>query len=214
MLIAAATSNAHAAVVPFDDCEIAVDVLSSMPLRWSTGDLRRFRAEGQRVWISRGVVICWSGPGETCGGVRTRLFVRLAPRAPAAPGGEAEARTLLGWIGFSRRDGPGPFIVLAVERARELLREAARRARGFTLQPEVVERLLPQALGRALAHELGHFLLASRAHSRTGIMREALHPDDLAGPVSAERLSLTRAQLGLLDQRCEAGRLRLARAGN
>jgi hypothetical protein len=213
-VVVAEIAPAHAAVVPFDDCTIAVDVSSTVPLRWGSGDRRRFRAEGQRVWIGRGVVICWIGPGEACEGVRTRLFVRLAPRAPAAAGQEAQAHALLGWMGFSERYGPGSFIVLAVERARELLREAARRTRGFTPRPDVIERLLPQALGRALAHELGHFLLASRAHSRTGIMREALHPDDLAGPASAERLSLTRAQMELLDRRCEASRLRMARVAN
>ena len=33
------------------------------------------------------------------------------------------------------------------------------------------ELLLSRALGRALAHELGHYLLKSRTHSAAGLMR-------------------------------------------
>lgn len=214
LLIAVQAAAASAAVLPFDSCDIAVTVSPRFLLPWRGDDIRRFRAEAERVWVARGVDICWTEPGESCEGVRTRLFVRFAPRAPASPGGEASAHRLLGWIGFSERHGPGPYIVLAVERAREMLREAMHRASGLTPQPSIVERLLPQALGRALAHELGHFLLASPAHSRTGIMREALLPDDLAGAGLRHRLSLTREQVQLIDHRCEAGGTRLALAGS
>jgi hypothetical protein len=33
------------------------------------------------------------------------------------------------------------------------------------------ETLLGRAMGRALAHEIGHYLLASKAHTATGVMQ-------------------------------------------
>jgi hypothetical protein len=37
-------------------------------------------------------------------------------------------------------------------------------------------------MGRAVAHEIGHYLLASRDHTKSGLMRVALDADDLVRP--------------------------------
>jgi hypothetical protein len=37
-------------------------------------------------------------------------------------------------------------------------------------------------IGRALAHEIGHYLLASRLHAKSGLMRAVLDNDDLVRP--------------------------------
>jgi hypothetical protein len=73
----------------------------------------------------------------------------------------------------------------------------------------MVERLLPRALGRALAHELGHYLLARRAHSPTGLMREAFRPEDLADQGEGQRMRLAERDARVLGLRCapRAGRL-------
>lgn len=42
--------------------------------------------------------------------------------------------------------------------------------------------LLGRVFGRALAHEIGHFLLRSPHHSATGLMRAQQPIDELAGP--------------------------------
>jgi len=43
------------------------------------------------------------------------------------------------------------------------------------------EEVLARAFGRALAHEIGHFLLRSKGHSRTGLMRASPLVSDLIG---------------------------------
>lgn len=42
--------------------------------------------------------------------------------------------------------------------------------------------VLGRVLGRALAHEIGHFLLRSRGHSQIGLMRANQSIADLAAP--------------------------------
>ena len=46
-----------------------------------------------------------------------------------------------------------------------------------TWPPAAADALLPRVLGRALAHEAGHFLLQSRQHTRGGLMTATLRPD-------------------------------------
>ena len=38
---------------------------------------------------------------------------------------------------------------------------------------------LPILMGRAVAHEIGHYLLESREHSEDGLMRPQFMPDDV-----------------------------------
>ena len=43
----------------------------------------------------------------------------------------------------------------------------------------VQELFLTRTLGRAIAHEVGHYLLNSPAHPPTGLMRERMTPADI-----------------------------------
>src|SRR5262249_57346217 len=54
-----------------------------------------------------------------------------------------------------------------------------RRGDHATLPAAMAEILLGRALGRALAHEIGHFLLDTREHSTHGLMRAEFTPLDL-----------------------------------
>jgi len=190
---------ALAALLPLSPCEIAVEVSTTVKLRWSADDVRRFRVEAERVWSAAGVEICWRDTANACAQAPTTLHVRIAEDVPALEPGERRA---LGWIGFSDVSGPGPFIVLSLKRATHLLENAEHGARRLSELPGMVERMLPRALGRALAHELGHFLLVRRAHSRTGVMREAFRPEDLADEGAGQRMHLSAGDRLLLDTRC------------
>jgi hypothetical protein len=46
----------------------------------------------------------------------------------------------------------------------------------------VREQVLGRVLGRAVAHELGHYLFASRGHATEGLMRASHRTDDLVAP--------------------------------
>jgi len=86
----------------------------------------------------------------------------------------------LGWIEFI--DGqPFNTITVSVTAARTLL-QASR----WGVFPKIVQRtFLTRALARAIAHEIGHYLLASREHAARGLMRGQLTADDIMQPLAA-----------------------------
>jgi hypothetical protein len=49
----------------------------------------------------------------------------------------------------------------------------------ITLPTALADTLLARALGRALAHEIGHYLLGTAEHSSHGLMRASFAPQDL-----------------------------------
>jgi hypothetical protein len=198
VFVASVAGVTRAAVVP-SPCYTAIEVSSTVDLKWTLEDIRRFRREAERAWTALGVDICWRDARTPCDHAATTLYVRVAEDAPAA---EPTTCRVLGWIGFSDSGGPGPFIVLSAGRAVDLLGRAERAARRLADLPGMVERLLPRALGRALAHELGHYLLARRAHSPSGLMREAFRPEDLADEGVGQRMHLTARDARAMAERC------------
>ena len=71
-------------------------------------------------------------------------------------------------------DRPAPAIVLHLDAIARLASDAARLRPGHPESLPLFRNLiLGRALGRALAHEIGHFLLRSRQHSETGLMQAA-----------------------------------------
>ena len=95
----------------------------------------------------------------------------------------------LGWIEFV--DGrPSNLITVSTTAAAALMK--ASRWNGL---PKTVQRtFLVRAMARAIAHELGHYLLASREHTAHGLMRGQLTADDIMQPRrSSDRLD--RAQV-------------------
>jgi hypothetical protein len=57
--------------------------------------------------------------------------------------------------------------------------------------PFAYDRMVGRATGRALAHEIGHYLLRSRGHSAAGLMR--------ARPLMAEMIEMNRHGFALAD---------------
>ena len=65
--------------------------------------------------------------------------------------------------------------------------------------------LVPRVLGRALAHEIGHYVLGSRGHVRTGLMTQGFRPYEVTfGPSSWFRL--TPEEVSALHLRCPVAR--------
>ena len=67
------------------------------------------------------------------------------------------------------------------------------------MPPPMRDRLVGQALGRVVAHELGHVLLALPVHDRSGLMRPVFVASDLVGSRDQFRLSPTNRRR--LDKR-------------
>ena len=129
--------------------------------------------EARRVWSSYGVPIGRVGGGESFG---VMVHVRTSDAVSgAAPDGRA-----LGSIEF--HDGvPDPDVVLYPARAWTFICQTV----GVEANswPAAYRALvLDRVLGRALAHELGHYLLQTRMHSQNGLMRATQSIADLMSP--------------------------------
>lgn len=163
----------------------------------STKDVVR---EVQAIWAPLLHVIAEPSDAPTRIGA-LRLALRADNRATAAA--SAHDPAALGWIEFV--DGqPQPVITVSLERARAVVNRVVVAGRPVSAWPPVVsERLVAVALGRTIAHEVGHYLLQSSAHSRTGLMRAGLTPRDLTERGTA-RLQLSTEERARVVQRLVA----------
>lgn len=89
-------------------------------------------------------------------------------------------------------------ILVSFEGTQKLL--ALRATSRASMAGLVTDRELARALGRVLAHEIGHVLLGARNHDDTGLMRVSFRPDELAAPDRAP-FRLTCIDIGRLRSR-------------
>lgn len=129
----------------------------------SSNVVARTFAEADLVWRPLGVSIAWRGAADAADPRGRALRVVIGDE----PGHTADGRPL-GWITFSDRDEPEPLIHLSRANAFALLSEMTDASAAIVARQEI---LLGRGLGRALAHEVGHFLLSSRLHTRRGLMQ-------------------------------------------
>jgi hypothetical protein len=190
---------------PPTPCAIAIELRIKAPLAMGEVELHVMAGEVDRIWAPYGVTFCWSRSNGGCDGLEVRLRVQVAQRAEL-PGPAMSRRDVLGWIGFvgSR---PGTEIVVSADAARAVVARARVGSRPLAAWPPAfAERYVPRVLGRALAHEIGHFVLASRAHTRTGLMAPSFPPDRAAFE-GASRFDLPSPEAARLRRQCEAVRL-------
>ena len=103
----------------------------------------------------------------------------------------------LGWIGFDPGGLPERTIHLSRSNGMRLIETAGKYS---SLPTRAQEILVGRALGRALAHEIGHYLLQTQAHSPVGLMRARRSVDDF---FAAARIGmdLTPEQRGFVAHR-------------
>ena len=132
--------------------------------------------ETAAIWRAAGVTIVWrTPPGSGPVVAATEITVTLHEGYFPSPDGNAR----LGWITFAGPEAPQPVIHLALGNAWELMN----RTSSLSDAPGAWrDFLLARALGRALAHELGHYLLKSTAHEPRGLMRAARPSSDFFSP--------------------------------
>ena len=87
----------------------------------------------------------------------------------------------LGWIEFAA-DTPLAEIHLSYANALELLCRAYGVSQVNQMPIVQWRTFVSRALGRALAHEVGHYVLGSRAHTPRGLMKARQKANDLFGP--------------------------------
>lgn len=151
--------------------DIALDVtgLASEPPR----EMRALVCEANALWQPSGVRLVWVESARSRALPNAALTLDVvrdeAERASAVKDGSLR----LGYIVFQNGTGAADrritLSVRSVQRLVDGVPWSGRRVLGWP--PAIREELIGRALGRVLAHEIGHVLLAWRRHTPRGLMR-------------------------------------------
>jgi hypothetical protein len=142
------------------------------------------RDEATRIWLTHGVALLWTQPAPvSCDTFVPMVFDDARVRALAGPKRDAA----MALTEFSARgrivyvSAPSAFRLLSAPGSHlALMAEGEWSHRGGIL------------LGRVVAHELGHVLLETTAHSKRGLMRPVFSVNDA---LSADRQATTLTSL-------------------
>ena len=154
---------------PLPPLVVTVIEATAMPPRL----VPRVLEEANAIWNAAGVTFVWRrvSPQAAARMDQVPAVATLRIVIGTARGIGRENRIPLGWIRFDD-DGPAREVYVSYGNAVEYL-NGSEAVIGIASQMTVLERevYLSRAMGRALAHELGHYLLASKAHTRRGLMQ-------------------------------------------
>jgi len=139
-----------------------------------------------------------------------RFVWRDRPESPASllvaidnePGPERESSTPLGWLVFEN-GAPTPRIHISYRNAVQYM-AVSREVIGVVGAKTVAERetLLGRLMGRALAHELGHYLLATKEHTAKGLLKRAPSAQEFFSPLRSA-FTLDAAECSQIAARLE-----------
>ena len=135
--------------------------------------------EATAIWGAAAITIDWQR-SDAASVVDEAATVQVVFDEPAE--GSSGQDLPLGWINFDASGTPESIVHVSPRNVLHLLDATAAYRDRPTSYRELLEA---RALGRALAHELGHQLMASKVHSRTGLMKAHRLVDDLFSPSRA-----------------------------
>lgn len=160
----------------------------------------RALAEAEAIWRPAGVVIIWQREG----GIEMHAPELRVWIGDGTGRGNREQAMPLGWIGFEDDGSPTRNIYVSHANALALLN--AMQGAGSAARMPIAQRetLLGRAMGRALAHELGHYLLALKGHSATGLMRARRTSSEFFSR-DATRFTIDAAQRAVVLSRLQPG---------
>jgi hypothetical protein len=180
----AVTAFAAPAASPAAIPPLIISVTTSGDL--SPALIARIFKEADAIWRPSGISFFWrritreavpfARAGETGPYVPNTLRLNVGN----ASGQPRDGRMPLGWIVFDDVTTPQQEIYLSYANAQAVMAES-RGVVGLIAEMPIMQRetLLARAMGRALAHELGHYLLASKVHSKRGLMKAILSATEL-----------------------------------
>jgi hypothetical protein len=187
--------GSRAAATQSPSRELRIELIADIPV--PDAAVRVLRHDVVAIWRQAGVTIAWVPPRSAADsqGDGVELSAVLL-RAGVAQG--PTRRTALAALDFV--DGvPDRRIRVFVDRAERLL-ALARSAHGLPVRLADSNVALSRVLGRSLAHEVGHYVLATTTHADSGLM-QATHaivtlarPD--RRPFRLDRVSAARLALG------------------
>ena len=135
---------------------------------------RTLIGEVARIWQREQIDVQWPSPAGGAERPDAALRVLVIPR-PAVIAA-AESRWAVGEL--VRGEGSVALAIASITAARRILEEAGRLR--IIDSPVVREHRLGVVLGRAVAHEIGHYLLRTNTHSSTGLMRATIDASEFA----------------------------------
>jgi hypothetical protein len=157
------------------------------------------RSEVNTIWRQYGIDIVWEERWQP-GTPQPDLWVQFVDVAVHSKNKKLRGAPAVAWIPFAS-GVPLPYARVSRPNAMALLNTRSWfDGRPLSLATEDLRiQALGRIIGRALAHEIGHFLLAAPVHASTGLMRATLDPERLVNP-------------GLEHFKLEAGDVRALRA--
>jgi hypothetical protein len=164
----------------------------------SRDSLEAARREAAGIWAGAGLSLVWLQPPVTLdpadGPVVVVMVRRMLVRRPEEPArASAPGRLPLGWVPFGRH-GPANLIELSFATITSRVMGASVSGRRVSDLPRLWQQpLVGRALGRVLAHEIGHWR-RGRGHTANGRMKAVLRGhelvDTLAPPLPREWTSV------------------------
>ena len=139
--------------------------------------------EANTIWRPAGVSFAWRRNESMPARIRVTIGSVDAPISK-------DNTLTIGWVHFDETQTPAPDIYLSYVNAERMFDES-RGTRNMTRLEH--HTLIGRALGRALAHELGHVLLASKTHTPHGLMQATRGASDFFGP-EAVHFEITPSQ--------------------
>lgn len=140
------------------------------------------KKETARIWRAYGVDVTWIDGGSDCNSDEQTWMLPVDRLLRVVADVGEEQGSTLGSVRFVEGI-PGETIHLAYPPlSRLVLTTTIGMLRVNALSRPLQDRLVGQALGRVLAHELGHVLLALRSHEVAGLMRPSFTPFELVAP--------------------------------
>jgi hypothetical protein len=132
--------------------------------------------EAEAIWRDGNVRLQWL-PGDARVDPRSTLRALVIPR-PAAAAVEGSTRWAVGEL--VRFEGPSAIAIASIAGAQRVVEESER----FQLieSPIGRDQRLGVILGRALAHEIGHYVLQTNTHAPYGLMRANIDAYEFADP--------------------------------
>jgi hypothetical protein len=179
----------------------------------SSAQVRLLAGQMQEIWQDAGVAVT-SGRHEDSRPGHALISLRILRISP--PSNSTPVRPILAWVAFEPTGRLAPQLLVSLPAITSLVSTAefaGYRVRRLTRQMH--DELLARAIGRAAAHELGHYLLQRAGHQARGLMRASYSASDLVGDwlqpfqvlpddrpvVRSEIAALVRAQTASLDHR-------------
>jgi len=175
--------------------EIGIVLVNSATL--SGRQLRAISTEAAAIWRPYGIGVGWLTTDQQSQDVR--IIVRLPVSPPEKQTAGALARPL-GSVLFVNGI-PDGVVTIRPEVVEAVTLAAGWNGRPLSDMPRALrEDLAGRAIGRVLAHELGHYLLSQRGHAPRGLMRASFKGTELVA-VDRRAFRLRSAEVAALGPR-------------